>query len=103
MAVNTTQLDDRQYVTTSSISIVASRAPISAQDVVATSTLSAPSGGITIQGTSAFSANRFTGQAGTALQPTFGFTSETSLGWYRSAASTLAASTASSAGTPARP
>lgn len=42
MAVNTESLDDGKYITMSSVSVVASRATVQGQDVVATSTLSAP-------------------------------------------------------------
>lgn len=73
-------LDDGKYVTMSSLSIVASRATLAAQDIVATSTFSGAAG-------------TFTGVIkvpdGTASAPSYAFTSEASLGLYRSGSSIL--------------
>lgn len=77
MAANTEYMDDGNYVTHSSLSIVASRATIKCQDLIVTSQIST---------------GNFDGQDGSALNPTYGFNSEQSLGFYRSAASIKALS-----------
>lgn len=88
-------LDDGKYNTMSSLSIVASRATVAAQDIVATSTLSAPALTVqTITQTLASSTSLFAVQvnSGSAILPTLAFNSEVSLGFYRSAASQIAQS-----------
>jgi hypothetical protein len=76
MAANTGYMDDGQYVTHSSLSIVGSpsRASVVAQDLVATSNISAA----VVQTPD-----------GSATAPTQTFGSERSLGFYRSAASQI--------------
>ncbi len=83
-------LDDGKYATGSSLSIVASRATIAAQDVVATSTLSV-GGAVTLSGTSVAALAVGVG-SGAAIGPTLYFTSEVSLGFYRSGTSQMAQS-----------
>ena len=85
MAVNTAALDDGKYNTGSSFSGVGSRTTLKTQDVVATSTLS-------VGGTITQTAGVFLAPDGTALAPGDAFTSEASLGFYRSASSIIAQS-----------
>jgi len=95
-------LDDGKYTVFSSVSVEASRATLIAQDVTATSVLSTAalkastvsSVGSVLAGAlwSSTVSGIFYGQAGTAQLPTHTFSSEASLGFYRSAASNLAAS-----------
>lgn len=89
MASNSGYLDDGKYTTTSSLSITASRATVATTDLV-TSTLS-------VGGTATFSNTTISVLAagtgsGAAVGPTNFFTSEASLGFYRSAASQIATS-----------
>lgn len=90
MAVNTEALDDGKYVTMSSVSVVASRSTLAAQDVVATSSLSV-GGTVTLSATT-LSPSAVRVGSGAAIGPTLAFTSEASLGLFRSAASRLALS-----------
>ena len=90
MASNSGYLDDGKYTTTSSLSITASRATLAAQDIVATSTLSV-GGAVTLSLTTLSALADGVG-SGAAVGPTNFFTSEASLGFYRSATSQIAQS-----------
>ncbi len=102
MAVNSANQDDGKYNTGSSQSVIASRATLKAQDVIAASVLSTD-GTLTVGGAATFLAG-FAGStstatflatnvgAGVAIAPTRYFTSEVSLGLYRSAVSQIAQS-----------
>lgn len=90
MASNSGYLDDGKYTTESSLSVVGSRATVLTQDLVVNSTLS-------VGGATTFSSTTLVALAdgvgsGSAIGPTQYFTSEASLGLYRSAASQMALS-----------
>jgi hypothetical protein len=89
MASNSGYLDDGKYTVTSSLSITASRATVATVDLV-TSTLSV-GGLVTLSGTTLSALADGVG-SGAAVGPTNFFTSEASLGFYRSAASQIAQS-----------
>jgi hypothetical protein len=89
MASNSGYLDDGKYTTTSSLSLVASRATLATVDLV-TSTLS-------VGGAATFSSTTISALAdgvgsGAAIGPTNFFTSEASLGFFRSGTSQIATS-----------
>lgn len=93
MASNAGYLDDGKYTTMSSLSVVASRATVLTQDAVVTSALSVggtqtAQGGIVANGgVQVGTGTQVITTDGTAVNPPYAFTSERSLGFYRSAAS----------------
>ena len=89
MASNSGYLDDGKYTTTSSLSITASRATVATVDLV-TSTLSV--GGLATFSATTIAAGADGVGSGAAIGPTNFFTSEASLGFYRSATSQVALS-----------
>lgn len=97
MAVNTEALDDGKYITHSSVSVVASRATVQAQDLVATSTLSAPTatltGAVTLQSTLSV-AGAVTMQGAAQVRSAF-----TGLGWVYGGVFISSATTAQSGAT----
>lgn len=84
---NTESLDDGNLITHSSLSIVASRATVKTQDITASGVAN-----LSTISTSVISTGAFDAQDGSALNPAYGFNSEQSLGFYRSANSIKALS-----------
>ena len=98
MAVNTESLDDGKYTTLSSISVVASRATVQAQDITATSALSV-GGAVTMQGAQTFNSTLSVAGAVTMQSTAQVRSSLTAIGWLYAGVFISSATTAQSGAT----
>lgn len=90
MAVNTANLEG--YTVLSSLSLNGSGATLKAVDITASTVSGSGTNKFAVVSASTVSGTKHTGQAGTALAPSYAFLSEVSLGLYRSGTSNIAQS-----------